>query len=150
MLGSMYGLVGSYPDAYEGIATSSPVAYHALKGGILQMTRHLAVYWARDRIRVNAMSPGPFPAPTTPPAMVDRLCAHSPLRRMGQPYSSKAPLCFSPARPAAMSRGKISLSTVAGLPGKWLHVADHGSVPAGQVCAGTARTGRTCGLSSPA
>src|SRR5262245_23107603 len=46
LLGSMYGLVGSYPEAYEGICPASPVAYHALKGGILQMTRHLAAYWA--------------------------------------------------------------------------------------------------------
>ena len=36
---------GSYPDAYEGVSPASPVAYHTLKGGILQMTRHLAVYW---------------------------------------------------------------------------------------------------------
>jgi len=33
LLASMYGLVGSYPDAYEGICPASPVAYHALKGG---------------------------------------------------------------------------------------------------------------------
>jgi len=32
MLGSMYGLVGSYPDAYAGIGPASGVAYHALKG----------------------------------------------------------------------------------------------------------------------
>src|SRR5207248_7396058 len=48
MLGSMYGVVGSYPDAYADITSASPVAYHALKGGIVQMTRHLAVYWAGD------------------------------------------------------------------------------------------------------
>ena len=28
----MYGVVGSYPDAYEGVCSASPVAYHALKG----------------------------------------------------------------------------------------------------------------------
>jgi len=73
MIGSMYGLVGSYPEAYEGIATASPVAYHALKGGILQMTRHLAVYWAADGVRVNCLSPGPFPSESAPPALVERL-----------------------------------------------------------------------------
>src|SRR5690606_20087180 len=35
MIGSMYGVVGSYPEAYEGIVPASPVAYHALKGGIV-------------------------------------------------------------------------------------------------------------------
>ena len=62
MLGSMYGVVGSYPDAYAP-GEASPAAYHALKGGIVHLTRHLAVYWARDRVRVNCLSPGPFPAP---------------------------------------------------------------------------------------
>ncbi len=86
---SMYGLVASYPDAYEDICPASPVAYHALKGGIIQMTRHLAVYWAKDRIRVNCLSPGPFPSDRAPAAMVERLCTKSPLGRMGQPHELK-------------------------------------------------------------
>src|SRR5688500_12654614 len=73
MIGSMYGLVGSYPDAYEGVATASPAAYHTLKGGIIHMTRHLAVYWAKDRVRVNCLSPGPFPSDAANRDMVARL-----------------------------------------------------------------------------
>ncbi|MEO7297789.1 MAG: SDR family NAD(P)-dependent oxidoreductase [Verrucomicrobiota bacterium] len=42
MIGSMYGLVGSYPDVYEDVSSASPVAYHALKGGMAQMVRHIA------------------------------------------------------------------------------------------------------------
>src|SRR5690606_6390354 len=42
MIGSMYGVVGSYPAAYEGVCTASPAAYHAMKGGLIQLTRHLA------------------------------------------------------------------------------------------------------------
>jgi gluconate 5-dehydrogenase len=94
MLGSMYGLVGSYPDAYEGIASASPAAYHALKGGILQMTRHLAVYWATDRVRVNAISPGPFPASTASPELVARLCEKSPMQRMGLPHELKGAVVY--------------------------------------------------------
>lgn len=94
MLGSMYGLVGSYPDAYEGISIASPVAYHALKGSILQMTRHLAVYWARDNVRVNALSPGPFPQSSISQQLISRLCAKSPMRRMGQPHELKGALVF--------------------------------------------------------
>jgi len=73
MIGSMYGVVGSYPDAYEDICVASPVQYHTLKGGIVHMTRHLAVYWARDGVRVNCLSPGPFPSEKAPAAMVERL-----------------------------------------------------------------------------
>ena len=35
MIGSMYGVVGSYPDAYKDVCVASPVQYHALKGGII-------------------------------------------------------------------------------------------------------------------
>lgn len=94
MLGSMYGLVGSYPDAYEDISIASPVAYHALKGGILQLTRHLAVYWAHDRVRVNAISPGPFPGPAAPQALVERLKTKSPMCRMGRPHELKGAIVF--------------------------------------------------------
>lgn len=94
LLGSMYGLVGSYPDAYEGICASSPVAYHTLKGGLVHMTRHLAVYWAKDRVRVNCLSPGPFPSEKAPAAMVERLCMKSPMRRMGRPAELKGAVVF--------------------------------------------------------
>lgn len=94
-LGSMYGLVGSYPDAYAEIGPASPVAYHALKGGVIQMTRHLAVYWAADNVRVNCLSPGPFPAQS--PAndkLVEKLKQHSPMGRMGRAEELVGPAIF--------------------------------------------------------
>lgn len=93
-LGSMYGLVGSYPDAYDGIGPASPVAYHALKGGLIQMTRHLAVYWAADKVRVNCLSPGPFPAPSAAEELVARLSKHSPMGRMGRAEELVGPTAF--------------------------------------------------------
>lgn len=92
MIGSMYGVVGSYPDAYQQICQASPVQYHALKGGVIHMCRHLAVYWAPDNIRVNCLSPGPFPSPQAPQEMVGRLCQHSPMKRMGHPHELTGPL----------------------------------------------------------
>jgi gluconate 5-dehydrogenase len=94
MLGSMYGMVGSYPEAYEGICPASPVAYHALKGSVLQMTRHLAAYWAVDGVRVNSLSPGPFPGPNASAEMVERLREKLPMRRMGQPHELKGAVVF--------------------------------------------------------
>ncbi|QDS89126.1 3-oxoacyl-[acyl-carrier-protein] reductase FabG [Rosistilla ulvae] len=91
-IGSMYGLVGSYPDTYEGICPASPASYHTLKGGIIQLTRHLAVYWARDGVRVNCLSPGPFPTQKAPPEMVERLKTKSPMNRMGLPHEVKGAL----------------------------------------------------------
>ena len=94
LLGSMYGQVGSYPDAYAGVCAASPAAYHTLKGGIIHLTRHLAVYWARDNVRVNCLSPGPFPSEKAPAAMVERLCTKLPMRRMGRPSEVKGAVVF--------------------------------------------------------
>jgi len=93
-VGSMYGVVGSYPDAYAGSGPASPVAYQTLKAGLVQMTRHLAVYWADDQVRVNCLSPGPFPQPQAPPELIERLAQKSPLRRMGQPHELKGAVVF--------------------------------------------------------
>jgi gluconate 5-dehydrogenase len=95
MIGSMYGMVGSYPDVYDGVCSASPVAYHALKGGVIHMTRHLAVYWAKDQVRVNCLSPGAFPNPTkVPGGLVDRLTPKCPMGRMGQPHELKGAVVF--------------------------------------------------------
>lgn len=94
LLGSMYGQVASYPDAYAGVCSASPVAYHALKGGIVHMTRHLAAYWAADGVRVNCLSPGPFPGAKAPLEMVERLCTKLPMRRMGRPHELKGAVVF--------------------------------------------------------
>ena len=90
----MYGLVGSYPDAYEGVCPASPVAYHTLKGGILQMTRHLAVYWAGDRVRVNCLSPGPFPGEKAPGRWSSASATKLPMERMGRPIELKGAVVF--------------------------------------------------------
>ena len=106
MLGSMYGMVGSYPDAYEGICPASPVGYHALKGGIIHMTRYLAVYWAADGVRVNCLSPGPFPAPTVSGELVQRLASKCPMRRMGLPHELKGAVVFLASEAASYMTGQ--------------------------------------------
>ena len=91
-IASMYGVVASYPDAYSGLPVNSPPNYHGLKGGLIHLTRHLAVYWAADRVRVNAISPGPFPSPRvrgSMPEFVERLNQKVPMGRMGEPEELK-------------------------------------------------------------
>ncbi len=106
MLGSMYGLVGSYPQAYEGIGPANPVAYQVLKGGIAQMVRHLAVYWAKDNIRVNCLSPGPFPGPAAAKKLLKNLKRHSPTARIGQPHELKGALVFLASDAAGYMTGQ--------------------------------------------
>ncbi len=91
-IASMYGVVASYPSAYEGLEVNSPPNYHGLKGGLVHLTRHLAAYWAKYNIRVNALSPGPFPKPETEkrvPGFIPRLEEKVPLGRMGRPEELK-------------------------------------------------------------
>ena len=106
MLGSMYGQVSSYPDTYKGLVPASSVAYHTLKGGVLQLTRHLAAYWAEDSVRVNSLSPGPFPAESANPEMVERLKGYSPMRRMGYPAELKGAVVFLASEASSYMTGQ--------------------------------------------
>ena len=67
------------------------VAYGTSKGGIVQMTKGLAVAWAPDRIQVNAVLPGWIDTDLTRsarkavPGLHDRVLARSPSGRWGEP-----------------------------------------------------------------
>jgi len=93
-IGSMYGSVSSYPDIYnhEDVNSASSIAYHTLKGGLINMTKHMAVYWAKDNIRVNCLSPGAFPKSTIKDTFKNRLEKKIPLQRIGDPKELQGPL----------------------------------------------------------
>lgn len=85
---SMYGVVAPDPRMYEGTSFSpNPPNYGAGKAGLLQLTRYAAVRLADDKIRVNAVSPGPFPDDSVQEKQefVDRLVGKVPLGRIGDP-----------------------------------------------------------------
>ena len=106
-IGSMYGQVASYPDAYAGICSANSVAYHALKGGTIHMTRHLGVYYAQDNVRVNCLSPGAFPNPAgAPEALVARLIEKCPMRRMGIPEELKGAIVFLASEASSYMTGQ--------------------------------------------
>lgn len=74
-------------------ASGSPyvVPSASAKAGVLAMTRSLAVEWARHRIRLNAIAPGPFPTEgawqrLVPSAQAEQAwLAQHPMRRFGRP-----------------------------------------------------------------
>lgn len=58
---STAGMVGKDRRVYQGTDMGgATLDYHAAKGGVLVMTKDLAVYLAPDGIRVNSISPGGF------------------------------------------------------------------------------------------
>jgi NAD(P)-dependent dehydrogenase (short-subunit alcohol dehydrogenase family) len=66
------------------------IAYTAAKGGVLAMTREIAVEFARQGIRANALCPGPVETPLlaellSDPARRERRLVHIPAGRFGRP-----------------------------------------------------------------
>lgn len=58
---SMYGHVAPDYKMYVGTEHANPPSYGAAKAGVIQLTKYLASFLSPDGIRVNAISPGPFP-----------------------------------------------------------------------------------------
>jgi NAD(P)-dependent dehydrogenase (short-subunit alcohol dehydrogenase family) len=72
-------------------AATSQISYTASKGAVLSMTRELAVQFARENIRVNALCPGPVETPLLlnifgdNPAALERRRIHWPTGRLAKP-----------------------------------------------------------------
>lgn len=82
-IASIYGVVGNDFTIYEGYGGTSPAAYSAIKGGIINLSRYLASYFGKDNIRVNCVSPGGI-KDQQHPSFIERYESKSPLKRMGR------------------------------------------------------------------
>lgn len=94
---SMYGVVSPDPRMYPAPMNPNPVDYGVAKAGILQLVRYQAVQLAPQRIRVNAIVPGPFPYPTSQQddtEFMRRLVNRSPMNRVGQPEEIAGALVY--------------------------------------------------------
>jgi NAD(P)-dependent dehydrogenase (short-subunit alcohol dehydrogenase family) len=70
-------------------AATAQIAYTASKGGVLAMTREIAVEYGRQNIRANSLCPGPIATPMleelmSDPARKQRRLVHIPMGRLGQ------------------------------------------------------------------
>jgi NAD(P)-dependent dehydrogenase (short-subunit alcohol dehydrogenase family) len=78
--------------------------YSATKAAVLNLTLNLAREWAPHGIRVNALSPGFFPAEQNrrilQPDRVAKILAHTPMNRFGEPAELMGPIVFLCARRA--------------------------------------------------
>ena len=82
---SMYGLVSPKPQLYDTPEAGNPPYYGAVKAGLVQLTRYAAVELGPAGVRVNSLTPGPFPGDGIDPGLLGRLSAQSPLGRVGDP-----------------------------------------------------------------
>jgi len=81
-------------------AATSQISYTASKGGVLAMSRELGVQFARERIRVNALCPGPVNTPlltelfAKDPERAARRLVHVPVGRFAEPEEIAAAVAF--------------------------------------------------------
>jgi len=57
-MASIYGVVGNDFTVYDGTEMTCAMAYSAIKGGIVNLTRYLSSYFGKNNIRVNSICPG--------------------------------------------------------------------------------------------
>jgi len=85
-IASMYGVVAPDHSIYGDTGSNSPVTYGAGKAGVVQLTKYSASYLAKDGVRVNAITPGPFPkVSATDPDFLKILQKKTMLGRTGDP-----------------------------------------------------------------
>lgn len=87
-------------------------AYGAAKGGVVNLTRTLAVEWARQGIRVNALAPGLIETDMTAPLLEDAgtratMVRSVPMGRVGTPDEMAGPALFLCSRAASYVTGHI-------------------------------------------
>lgn len=92
-IASIYGVVGNDFMIYEEYGGTSPAAYSAIKGGLINFSRYLASYLGPYGIRVNCMSPGGV-ADGQHPSFVERYNQKSLLKRMGKPEEMAPGVAF--------------------------------------------------------
>lgn len=87
-------------------------AYSASKGGVAQLTKSLAIGYARDSVRVNAVAPGYIATRLTGPLQGDAdgsaaLVARTPMGRWGQPADVAQAVLFLASPGARFMTGAI-------------------------------------------
>lgn len=85
---SMYGMVAPDFKMYEEFPQFlNPPHYGAAKAGVIQLTKYYASYLGKWNIKVNAVSPGPFPSKKIQEdqGFLNNLKIKTSLNRIGQP-----------------------------------------------------------------
>lgn len=92
-------------------SATSQISYTASKGGVLAMSRELGVQFAREGIRVNALSPGPVNTPllaelfAKDPERAARRLVHIPMGRFGEASEIAAAVAFLASDDASFITG---------------------------------------------
>ena len=103
-IGSMYSIFG-------GGGSGAP--YSSSKGGVVQLSKSLAVAWAKDNIQCNAILPGWFmtdltaAVPANQPDRYDLICRRIPTGRWGEPEELQGTTVFLSSRASDYVTGAV-------------------------------------------
>jgi NAD(P)-dependent dehydrogenase (short-subunit alcohol dehydrogenase family) len=94
------------------VGAAQLTAYCASKGGLIAMTRSLAVEWARHGILVNALAPGYVHTTLNAdvladPRVLEHITRRTPLRRLGEPSEVAAAALFLASDEASFITGHV-------------------------------------------
>jgi 2-deoxy-D-gluconate 3-dehydrogenase len=112
MLARARGAIVNVASIAGRIGLPGTIAYIASKGGVVMLTRGLAVEWASGGVRVNAIAPSWFATDMgslidREPAYRDRVMQRVPMGRMGRPEELVGATVFLLSDAASMVTGHI-------------------------------------------
>lgn len=112
MLAESKGCVLNLASMLSFFGSGHVPAYSASKGGVAQLTKSLAIAWANDGIRVNALAPGWIKTQLTEPLYSDpdrsrEILARTPLGRWGDPADIAGAAVFLCSPAASFITGVI-------------------------------------------
>ncbi len=104
-IASMSGIAVNYPQCQS--------HYNTSKSGVIQLTRSLALEWAKHNVRVNALAPGYMQTKLVEdllvklPEYAEQWKKYTPMGRLGDPSEIKAPCVFLASQAASFITGSV-------------------------------------------
>ncbi len=84
-----------------------PVSYSVVKHGLIGLTRYLATYWAKQKVRCNALCPGGVENINQEPEFLKEVCSRIPLGRLAQAHEYQGSLLFLLSEASSYMNGAV-------------------------------------------
>lgn len=96
-IASMYGIVSPDQRIYDSMNVVNPPFYGSAKAALIHWTKYAGCEFAKENIRINCISPGPFPSKNVQESateLVQKIAAKVPMGRVGKAHEIAGPIVF--------------------------------------------------------